>query len=162
MDGEQDGAQAQGKEQQGQKGDPQVDDEQQEPKAPEQVGAPDNEKIRAALAERGEKIAELEAQIAETAKTVKSAEALANQIEELKAASDTERCEFELRLAGARNVIATKALLAEHGGNAAKLKTVESWLFSDPTPKRGAARLEPAGAAKADDRGWSAGAPPPA
>lgn len=57
MDGEQDGAQAQGEEQQGQQGDPQTDDKQQEPKAPEQVGAPDDEEIRVALAERDEKIA---------------------------------------------------------------------------------------------------------
>lgn len=101
MDFEQDGAQAQGEEQQGQQGDPQADDKQQEPKAPEQVGAPDDKEIRAALAERDEKIAELERQIADAAKTVESAEALAKQVEELKAASDAERCEFELRLTGA-------------------------------------------------------------
>lgn len=70
MDGEQDGAQAQGQEQQGQQGDPQADDKQQEPKAPEQVGAPDDEEIRVALAERDEKIAELERQIADAAKAV--------------------------------------------------------------------------------------------
>ena len=97
MDGEQDGAQAQGEEQQGQQGDQQADDKQQGQKAPVQVGAPDDEEIRAALAERDEKIAELERQIADAAKTVESAEALAKQIEELKAASDAERCEFELR-----------------------------------------------------------------
>lgn len=51
MDGEQDGTQAQGKEQQGRQGDP------QEPKAPEQVGVPDDEEVRAALVEREEKIA---------------------------------------------------------------------------------------------------------
>lgn len=70
MDGEQDGAQAQGEKQQGQQGDPQAKDEQQESKAPGQVGAPDDEETRAALAER-------EAQIAEAAKTVESAEVLA-------------------------------------------------------------------------------------
>ncbi len=70
-------------------------------KRPERVGAPDDKEIRAALAERDEKIAELERQIADAAKTVESAEALAKQVEELKAASDAERCEFELRLTGA-------------------------------------------------------------
>lgn len=70
MDGEQDDAQAQGKEQQGQQDDPQADDEQQGQKAPEQVGAPDDEEIRAALAERDEKNAELERQIADAAKAV--------------------------------------------------------------------------------------------
>lgn len=75
MDGEQNVAQAQGEERQRQQSDPQADDEQQEPKALEQVGAPDDEEIRAALAK---------------------------QIEELKAASDAERREFELCLAGAQ------------------------------------------------------------
>lgn len=57
MDGEQDGAQAQGEEQHGQQGDPQADDKQQGQKASVQVGAPDDEEIRVALAERDEKIA---------------------------------------------------------------------------------------------------------
>lgn len=152
MDGEQDGAQTQGEEQQGQQGDPQADGKQQEPKAPAQVGTPDDEEILAALAERDEKIAELERQIADAAKTVESAEALAKQIEELKAASDAERCEFELRLAGARNVTAAKALLAEHDGDVTKLKAAESWLFSAPAPQGGSTGLEPAGAAKAADK----------
>ena len=65
MDGEQDGAQAQGQERQGQQGDPQASDEQQGQKTPVQVGAPDDEEIRVALAERDEKIAELERQIAD-------------------------------------------------------------------------------------------------
>lgn len=65
MDGEQDSAQAQGQKQQRQQGDPQAKDGQQEPKAPEQVGAPDDEEISAAMAERDEKIAELERQIAD-------------------------------------------------------------------------------------------------
>ena len=51
MDGEQDGAQAQGEERARQQGDPQAEDKQQGQKAPEQVGTPDNEEIRAALAE---------------------------------------------------------------------------------------------------------------
>ena len=70
MDGEQDGAQAQGEEQHGQQGDPQADDKQQGQKASVQVGAPDDEEIRVALAERDEKIAELERQIADAAKAV--------------------------------------------------------------------------------------------
>ncbi len=36
----------------GKQGDPQADDKQQEPKAPEQVGAPDDEEIRAAVVSR--------------------------------------------------------------------------------------------------------------
>jgi len=54
----------------GQQGDPQADDKQQGQKASVQVGAPDDEEIRVALAERDEKIAELERQIADAAKAV--------------------------------------------------------------------------------------------
>lgn len=77
MDGDRDGAQAQGEELTRQQGDPQAEDEQRGQKAPEQVGAPDDDEICTALAERDEKIAELDAQIAEAAKTVEPAEVLA-------------------------------------------------------------------------------------
>ena len=43
-------------------------------------------------------------------------------------------------------------LLAEHGGDVAKLKEAEPWLFSGVEPQGGATGLEPAGAAKADDK----------
>ena len=65
MDGGQDGEQAQG-----QQGDPQAEDEPLGWKASVPVGAPVEGGSRAALAER-------EAQIAEAAKTVESAEVLA-------------------------------------------------------------------------------------
>ena len=107
---------------------------------------------RAALAERDEEIAKLERRAVEVSKTVESAEALAKQIEELRAASEEERVGFELRLVGARNVTAARTLLAEHGGDVAKLREAEPWLFSDAKPEGGATGLEPAGAAKADDR----------
>ena len=84
MDGEQDGAQAQGEERTRQQGDPQAEDEQQGQKAPEQVGTPDDEEIRAALAERDEKIAVLEAQIAEASKSVETANRLAADIEAMR------------------------------------------------------------------------------
>lgn len=95
MDGDRDGAQVQGEERTRQQDDPQAEDEQQGQKAPEQVGAPDDDEICTALAERDEKIAE-------AAKTVESTGVLAKQIEELKAASDVERCEFELHPGRAR------------------------------------------------------------
>ena len=44
---------------------------------------------------------------------------------------------------------AAKALLAEHGGDVAKLKAAEPWLFADAVG--GASGLEPAGVAKAAD-----------
>ena len=145
MDGEVDGTQAQGQDQQRQ----QADQAQQQEA---QVAESADEEIRASLAERDQKIAELEAQVAEASKTVESAEALAKQIEELKASADEERVGFELGLAGARSVTADRALLAEHGGDVAKLKEAEPWLFSDGKPEGCAKGLEPAGAAKADDK----------
>ena len=106
---------------------------------------------QAALAERDAKIAALEGRIAEAAQTAKAAKDLAKQIEDLKAASAAERTEFELKLAGARSVAAARALLGEHGGDVAKLKAAEPWLFADGQAPAGATGLEPAGAAKADD-----------
>lgn len=153
MDGGVDGTQTTGQEQQGQQGNQAAGNDQQKRQEALQVDAvPTDEEIRAALAERDEKIAELEAQVAEASKTVESAEALARQIEELRAASEEERVGFELRLAGARSVTAARALLAEHGGDVAALKEAEPWLLSDAKPEGGATGLEPAGAAKADDR----------
>ena len=152
MDGEIDGAEETGQEQQGQQVDEKAGDDQQKQQEAQIGTAPTDEEIRAALAERDERIAELEAQVTEASKTVESAEALAKQIEELKASADEERVGFELRLAGARNVTAARALLAEHGGDVAKLKEAEPWLFSGAESQGGATGLEPAGAAKADDR----------
>lgn len=100
MDGEVDDTQGTGQEQQGQQGDQAAGDDQSQQQETQVGAAPTDAEIRAALAEHGEKIAELEAMVAEASRTVDSAEALAKQIEELKAASDEERVGFELRLAG--------------------------------------------------------------
>ena len=104
---------------------------------------------RAALVDRDKKIAELEAQIADAAKTVESANALAKQIEELKAATDAERIGYELKLAGCRSVRAGRVLLADHKGDMAALKKAEPWLFGDAVGT-GATGLEPAGASKGE------------
>ena len=160
MDGEVDGTQTTGEEQQGVQGDEAAGVEQSgqakevggaegiEGDGGEAGGAGDAE-YRAALADRDKKIAELEAQIADAAKTVESANALAKQIEELKAATDAERVGYELKLAGCRSVRAGRVLLAEHEGDMAALKKAEPWLFGD-APGGGATGLEPAGASKGE------------
>lgn len=171
MDSELDGKAAQDEEQQGQQVDQAVDDKQPQPSqgleevvagasAGDGFGADteavSEEKYRAALAERNEKIAQMEAQIADAFKSTEAAEALAKQIEEMKAAADEQRTSFELRLAGARNVTAAKALLGEHDGDVGKLKAAEPWLFADAA---GATGLEPAGAAaggNGDMKRWRA------
>lgn len=117
--------------------------------------APDYE---AAIAERDERIGALEAQVAEAARTTESAEDLTNQIAQLKAEASAEREEFSLRLAGARNVKAARALLADHDGDVSALKEAEPWLFGQAAPQAtpegtgGATGLPSAGAATDDNR----------
>ena len=103
----------------------------------------------AALAERDARIAELEGEIAEAAKTAEGAERLRAEMDELRRRGDEERVGFELQLAGARNVKAARALLADHDNDIEKLKAAEPWLFSTPAARRRPAR-----------RGCRAPAPP--
>ena len=111
---------------------------------------------QAAIKQRDAKIAELEAQIAKAAETKESAEKLTAEIAELKQQSADERVSYELRLAGARNVTAAKALLSEHDGDVGALKEAEPWLFEAAGAKNdkqqgGTTGLEPAGATGKDD-----------
>jgi len=89
----------------------------------------DSAAYEAQLAERDRRIEELEAQIADAAKTAEAAEALRGEIAELKAQGEAERIDFKLQLAGVRNVKAAKALLDEHKGDIEALKAAERWLF---------------------------------
>ena len=159
MDGEVDGTQTQGEEQQGVQGGEaagveqsgqaeEVGNEAQGVDGGDAGGTGDAE-YRAALVDRDKKIAELEAQIADAAKTVESANALAKQIEELKEATDAERVGYELKLAGCRSVRAGRVLLADHKGDMAALKKAEPWLFGDAVGT-GTTGLEPAGASKGE------------
>lgn len=110
------------------------------------------EDYEAALRERDARIAELEGEIAEAAKTAEGAEALRKEMDELRRKGDEERVGFELQLAGARNVKAARALLADHDNDIEKLRAAEPWLFSaSPAPApTGATGLPSAGAAGAD------------
>lgn len=107
----------------------------------------------AALAERDARIAELEGEIAEAAKTAESAEKLRAEMDELRRQGDEQRVGFELQLAGARNVKAARALLADHDNDIEKLRAAEPWLFSAPAAPApaGATGLPSAGAAGADE-----------
>lgn len=109
---------------------------------------------QSAIKERDVRIAELEAQVAEAAKTAEAAEALRGEIAELKAQSEDQRVEFELRLAGVRNVKAAKAILSDHGGDVAALKDAEPWLFSDASakPQGGRTGLPNAGTSSDDGK----------
>lgn len=145
MDGKNDGATQAGEDQRA----PQEKTTgQQGPEAQEQAQVePGPEKgYEDLLARRDERIAELEASIAEATRTAESAEALRKQIDQLRSEGEAQRTEFELRLAGARSVKAAQALLADHGGDVAKLRAAEPWLFGDPPGQGGSTGLEPAGA----------------
>ncbi len=107
------------------------------------------EELRAALLERDQKIKQLEAQVAEAFKSTEAAEALAKQIEDMKAAADAERVGWELKLAGCRSVRAGRVLLADHDGDMEALRAAEPWLFT--AAEAGSTGLEPAGAASGGD-----------
>lgn len=93
------------------------------------------------------KIAELEAQIEEAAKTKEGRDELLAKIEELKAGQSETRTEYELRLAGCRDgnaVKAAKALLDDYEGDITKLKTSCPYLFE--AKKTGSTGGKPTGA----------------
>ena len=92
--------------------------------------------FEAQIAGRDTRIAELEAQVAEAAKTAEATEQLKSQIEELKAQGESDRVDFELKLAGVRNVKVARAVLDEHGGDVTALKEAEPWLFADAPAKQ--------------------------
>ena len=116
----------------------------------------------AALRERDERIAALEGEIAEAAKTAESAEKLRAEMDELRRKGDEERVGFELQIAGARNVKAARALLSDYDNDVDKLKAAEPWLFGagvSPSAQAGATGLPNAGAATdegAQMRRWRA------
>ena len=107
--------------------------QQQAAQGQPQVSGTDWEK---AVAERDEKIAHLEAQVAEAAKNAETAEQLRNRIAELKAQGESDRIDFKLQLAGVRNVKAARAVLEDHGGDVDTLKEAEPWLFADVPAKQ--------------------------
>ena len=114
--GTQDASQQQGQEQ------------QETQQGQSQVGGSEND-YEKQIAERDEKIASLEAQVAEAAKNAETAEQLRGEIAELKAQGESDRIDFKLQLAGVRNVKAARALLADHDNDVDKLKEAEPWLF---------------------------------
>lgn len=91
------------------------------------------------IAERDEKIAALEAQVAEAAKNAETAEQLRGEIASLKQQSADERVDFSLQLAGCRNVKAARAVLPDYEGDIDKLKAGEPWLFAKHMASEGAA-----------------------
>lgn len=152
MDGENDGAKAQGAAQAGAQEEGVKAAQAQATGGSEAVDDTDKarEEFEAALAERDAKIAALEGEIAEAAKTAESAERLRAEMDELRRQGDEQCIGFELQIAGARNVKAARALLGDYGNDIEKLKAAEPWLFgagAAAPAQTGATGLPNAGAA---------------
>ena len=106
-----------------------------------------------AVSERDERIAALEAQVAEAAKNAETAERLRGEIAELKAQGESDRIDFKLQLAGVRNVKAARAILADHGGDIDALKAAEPWLFADAPAKQPGGKTGLSNAGTSSDEG---------
>lgn len=162
MDGEQNGTQAQQVEQQQENQTSQQQEGQQEAQGKHAKGSEADagagsgagaEAYEKQLAERDSRITELEAQIAEAAKSAEAADGLRAEIASLKEQGESDRIDFALQLAGCRNVKAARAVLADHGGDVDALKAAEPWMFADASSKQtGKTGLPNAGAAKDADR----------
>ena len=94
----------------------------------------------------------LEAQVADAAKTAEATEQLKSQIEELRKQGDSDRLDFELQLAGCRNLKAARAVLDEHDGDVSALKAAEPWMFAD-APQRQAGKTGLPNAGTSTDEG---------
>ncbi len=106
-----------------------------------------------AFRERDSRIAELEGQVAEAAKSAEAAEGLRAEIAALKEQGESDRIDFALQLAGCRNVKAARAVLDDHGGDIDALKAAEPWMFADePKKQNGKTGLPNAGAATDADK----------
>ncbi len=134
---------------------------QEEPQAAQDVGdgqAQEGEpqmsgaEWEAAIAERDARIASLEQQVADAAKSAEAAEALRAQIAELKEQGESDRIDFALKLAGVRSVKAARAVLADHDNDIEQLKQDEPWLFGAPAGAGGKTGLANAGAASDEGR----------
>ena len=152
MDGEQNGAtqtqqDAQQQEIQ-QETQQQAQQEAQSGAGNEGASSADAAAYEAQLVERDGRIAELEEQIAEASRNAETAEALREEIASLKAQGESDRIDFQLQLAGCRNVKAARAVLADHSGDVEALKEAEPWMFGDaPQKQSGKTGLPNAGTA---------------
>ena len=106
-----------------------------------------------ALKERDERIAALEGEIAEAAKTAEGAETLRAEMDEFKRAGDEQRVGFELQLARAKSVKTTRALLPDHSNDIDKLRATEPWLFGAAAPAQQTGATGPPNAGAATDEG---------
>jgi hypothetical protein len=89
------------------------------------------------LAQYERRIAELESQVAEAARSKEAEARLTAEIEALRKDQASQQLDFSLERAGVRNVKAARALLDDYEGDVAKLKEAQPWLFVEPKPSMG-------------------------
>lgn len=94
-------------------------------------------------------IKELQAQIAEQAKTEAGREEMGKRIAELEKKLEEEAVNHRLEMASCRNLKAARALLEDYDGDVAKMKESEPWLFEDAKPT-GSTGVKPTGAAQSE------------
>lgn len=102
------------------------------------------------LAAKDKRIAELQAQIDEAAKTKQGRDDLQKKLDDMKAELDGEKVAHKLEVAGCRNVKAARALLDDYDGDVAKLKAECPYLFGKDK-HTGTTGLKPEGTAADDD-----------
>ena len=102
------------------------------------------------LAAKDKRIAELQAQLDEAAKTKEGRDDLQKKLDDMKAELDGEKVAHKLEVAGCVNVKAARALLDDYDGDVSKLKAECPYLFGKEK-KTGSTGLKPEGAAKDDD-----------
>ena len=107
------------------------------------------EKYQRDMKAKDDKIAELQAQLDEKAKTEEGRAALKEELDKLKAEMADEKVAHKLEMAGCLNAKAAKALLGDYDGDVAKLKDECPYLFSDGK-KTGSTGLKPEGGAGDD------------
>ncbi len=109
------------------------------------------EKYARDMKARDDKIAELQAQLDEKAKTEEGRASLKKELDDLKAEMAGERVAHKLEMAGCRNVKAAKALLDDYDGDVDKLKEGCPYLFEGK--KASSTGLKPeGGASDLDDK----------
>lgn len=102
------------------------------------------------LAAKDKRIAELQAQIDEAAKTKEGRDDLQKKLDDMKAELDDEKVAHKLELAGCVNAKAAKALLDDYDGDVAKLKEECPYLFGKDK-QTGTTGKKPEGTAGDDD-----------
>lgn len=96
------------------------------------------------LAQRDQKIAELQAKLDKAAEDAAALAEVKAEINQVKQDAADERQNWELEKAGCRDIETAKAVIANYQGDVQALKDAKPWLFEGDKPK-GTTGLKPVG-----------------